>query len=69
MRLRRERDVLLSNLPVEQLNRSEQQAYALAVADGLGGHAFGEARQLPGTAGGLGPRRQRDQLANQDEPA
>ena len=42
VRRRRERDVLLSNLPVEQLNRSEQQAYALAVADGLGGHAFGE---------------------------
>jgi PPM family protein phosphatase len=42
VRRRRERDVLLSNLPVEQFNRSEQQAYALAVADGLGGHAFGE---------------------------
>jgi len=42
VRRRRERDVLLSNLPVEQLNRSEQQAYALAVADGLGGRAFGE---------------------------
>jgi PPM family protein phosphatase len=42
VRRRRVRDVLLSNLPVEELNRSEQQAYALAVADGLGGHAFGE---------------------------
>jgi PPM family protein phosphatase len=42
VRRRRERDVLLSNLPVEQLNRFEQAAYTLGVADGLGGHAFGE---------------------------
>jgi protein phosphatase len=36
------RDVLLSNLPVERLNQAEQEAYSLLVADGLGGHAFGE---------------------------
>ena len=43
VRRRRERDVLLTNLPEEHLNRSEQQAY---VAGGSpmawGGHAFGE---------------------------
>jgi protein phosphatase len=42
VRRRRVRDVLLSNLPVEFLNQDGQDAYALAVADGLGGHAFGE---------------------------
>jgi serine/threonine protein phosphatase PrpC len=39
---RRVRDVLLSNLPVERLNQDEQEAYSLLVADGMGGHAFGE---------------------------
>ena len=39
---RRVRDVLLSNLPVERLNQAEQEAYSRVVADGLGGHAFGE---------------------------
>ena len=39
---RRVRDVLLSNLPVERLNQAEQEAYSLLVADGIGGHAFGE---------------------------
>jgi protein phosphatase len=42
VRRRRVRDVLLSNLPVEQLNQAEHEAYSLVVADGLGGHAFGE---------------------------
>jgi protein phosphatase len=42
VRRRRERDVLLSSIPVELLPRAEQAAYSLAVADGLGGHAFGE---------------------------
>ena len=42
VRRRRVRDVLLSNLPVERLNQAEQEAYSLLVADGLGGHAFGE---------------------------
>jgi protein phosphatase len=41
VRRRRQRDVLLSNLPVEQFNQPEQEAYSLAVADGLGGAAFG----------------------------
>jgi len=39
---RRVRDVLLSNLPVGRLNQAEQEAYSLLVADGIGGHAFGE---------------------------
>ena len=42
VRRRRARDVLLSNLPVERFNQSEQEAYTLSVADGMGGHAFGE---------------------------
>jgi protein phosphatase len=42
VRRRRLRDVVLSNLPVELLDQAEQEAYTLAVADGLGGHAFGE---------------------------
>src|SRR4051812_40997071 len=44
--VRRRRDVLLSNLPVELLDQAEQEAYTLAVADGLGGHAFGELASL-----------------------
>jgi protein phosphatase len=42
VRRRRVRDVLLSNVPIELLNQTEQEAYALVVADGMGGHAFGE---------------------------
>jgi protein phosphatase len=42
VRRRRERDVLLSNLPDQCLDRNQQETYSLAVADGLGGHAFGE---------------------------
>jgi protein phosphatase len=42
VRRRRERDVLLSNIPTECLPQAEQVAYSLAVADGLGGEAFGE---------------------------
>src|SRR6516225_11682895 len=42
VRRRRVRDVLLSNLPVERLNQAAQEAYSLLVADGMGGHAFGE---------------------------
>jgi protein phosphatase len=42
VRRRRVRDVLLSNLPLRRLDQNEQAAYTLAVADGLGGHAFGE---------------------------
>jgi protein phosphatase len=38
----RRRDVLLSNLALERPNQEEQEAYTLAVADGLGGLAFGE---------------------------
>jgi protein phosphatase len=42
VRRRRERDVLLSSIPVELLPPAEQVTYSLAVADGLGGRAFGE---------------------------
>jgi protein phosphatase len=42
VRRRRERDVLLSSIPVELLPQAAQVAYTLAVADGLGGQAFGE---------------------------
>src|SRR6516162_998038 len=42
VRRRRQRDVLLSNLPIEEFNQVEQEAYSMAVADGIGGHAFGE---------------------------
>jgi protein phosphatase len=46
VRRRRERDVILSSIPVELLPQPEQAAYALAVADGMGGHAFGELASL-----------------------
>jgi protein phosphatase len=42
VRRRRVRDVLLTTLPAEMLDQPEQVAYTLSVADGLGGHAFGE---------------------------
>jgi protein phosphatase len=42
VRRSRQREVLLTSLPVELLPHSEQAAYSLAVADGMGGHAFGE---------------------------
>jgi serine/threonine protein phosphatase PrpC len=42
LRRRRARDVLLSSLPIERLDQPEQEAYALVVADGLGGHPSGE---------------------------
>jgi PPM family protein phosphatase len=41
-RRRRVRDVLLTSLPAELLHQPEQAAYTLCVADGMGGHAFGE---------------------------
>ena len=42
VRRQRTREVLLTSLPVELLTQAEQTAYTLAVADGIGGHAFGE---------------------------
>lgn len=42
VRRRRVRRVVRSSLPVELLPRPEQVAYSMAVADGIGGHAFGE---------------------------
>ena len=38
----RARDVLLTNLPVDRNALRQDEAYALAVADGVGGAAFGE---------------------------
>lgn len=46
VRRRRGREVLLSSLPVELLPKAEQVAHTLAVADGMGGHAFGELASL-----------------------
>ena len=40
VRRRRSRTVLLSNVPAEALLPSEEDAYALLVADGMGGVAF-----------------------------
>jgi protein phosphatase len=42
VRRRRVRDILLTNLPEGFLVPQEEEAYALAVADGIGGAAFGE---------------------------
>jgi protein phosphatase len=42
VRRRRLRELVMTSLPVELLERPEQVAYTLAVADGMGGHAFGE---------------------------
>ncbi|MBY0395571.1 MAG: protein phosphatase 2C domain-containing protein [Thermoleophilia bacterium] len=39
---RRERQIIGTSLPVELLPRPEQSAYVAAVADGMGGAAFGE---------------------------
>jgi PPM family protein phosphatase len=41
-RRRRVRDVILTSLARELLRQPEQSAYTLCVADGMGGHAFGE---------------------------
>ena len=38
----RARDVLLTNMPMESYTPHRDEAYALAVADGIGGAAFGE---------------------------
>src|SRR5689334_15776445 len=46
VRRRRLREVMASSLPVELLGEPEQRAYTLAVADGMGGHAFGELASL-----------------------
>src|SRR5262249_17466155 len=40
------REVLRSNVPVELLSPDEGRAYTLAVADGMGGQAFGELASL-----------------------
>jgi protein phosphatase len=42
VRRRRSRTVLMTNVPAEALLPTEEDAYALLVADGMGGVAFGE---------------------------
>ncbi len=42
VRRTRSSDVMLSNIPLDDLQRIEEYAYALIVADGMGGHAHGE---------------------------
>lgn len=42
LRRRRIREVLLTSLPGERLPQTEDDAYTLMVADGMGGAAFGE---------------------------
>jgi serine/threonine protein phosphatase PrpC len=42
VRRRRERDVLLTNLPAGSLPQTHDEAYVLTVADGIGGAVFGE---------------------------
>jgi protein phosphatase len=46
VRRRRQRDVLLSNLPEELFDQTGQVAYAMAIADGMGGRSFGELASL-----------------------
>lgn len=56
VRRRRSRTVLLSNLPKSDLQDVDEDAYALVVADGMGGEVFGElaSRLAIRTAGELG---------------
>jgi protein phosphatase len=42
IRRQRSRSVLMTNLPVEHLPQTDDYAYVLVVADGIGGSAFGE---------------------------
>jgi protein phosphatase len=46
VRRSRMRQVLDSSLPAELFSEPEQVAYTLAIADGMGGHAFGGAASL-----------------------
>jgi protein phosphatase len=42
VRRSRSRDVLATNVPAEVLSQTEEEAYVMVVADGIGGEAFGE---------------------------
>ncbi|QDV33080.1 PP2C family protein-serine/threonine phosphatase [Tautonia plasticadhaerens] len=46
VRRRRERDLVCSSVPVELLIDQRQHAYTAAVADGIGGHRFGDLASL-----------------------
>lgn len=46
VRRRRERDLICSSVPPELLIDHRQHAYTAAVADGIGGHRFGELASL-----------------------
>ncbi len=64
-RRRRVRDVILSSLPEELLPQPEQAAYTLCVADGMGGHAFGEMASFLALRTGWGYRGGRGQVVGQ----
>jgi protein phosphatase len=60
IRRRRSREVLLTNMPPEDLSLQDDESYVMVVADGMGGAAFGElasrlalktADELVGSAG------------------
>lgn len=42
----RARDVMLTNMPADTYSQRRDEAYALAVADGIGGAAFGEVASM-----------------------
>jgi len=42
----RARDILLTNMPLDVCRESGDEAYAMAVADGIGGAAFGEVASM-----------------------
>lgn len=46
VRRNRRREVLLTNLPEGLLTATDESAYTMAVADGMGGHSYGELASL-----------------------
>ncbi len=68
VRQRRVRDVILTSLPPELLHQPDQSAYTLCVADGMGGHAFGEMASFLALHR-LGAGHGRGQVVGEDERA